>query len=160
MLTRRRFLMRAGSAATLLAGVAVFGPGCGEQGADLDAPPTLHYGGERCAYCTMSIDDARFASAWRTPSGGERHFDDIGCMVNAYRREGPASDSRFWVHDYRTQEWLEVGAAAYLIAPSIKTPMGYGVAAFSTAAEAAAAVPTAKATLAWAELLTAVERKG
>ncbi|TAK75320.1 MAG: twin-arginine translocation signal domain-containing protein [Dehalococcoidia bacterium] len=160
MLTRRRFLKRAGGAAALLAGAAVFGPACGTEGPDRDAPPTLRYGEERCAYCTMSIDDARFAAAWRTPSGGERHFDDIGCMVNAYRREAPASDSRFWVHDYRSQEWQDAGAATYLTSPSFKTPMGYGVAAFASAADAATAVPAAKTMLAWAELLTAVERKG
>ena len=159
MLTRRQFLIRMGGGVAVATGVA-FGVGCGAKDVDPSTPPMIRYGGERCAYCTMSIDDARFASAWRAPAGSERHFDDIGCMVNAYRREGPPADSRFWVHNYSSQDWLDAGAATYLIAPSIKTPMAYGVAAFASASEATAAVPAAKATLAWADVLSTLERKG
>lgn len=159
MLTRRQFLARMGSGVAVAAGVA-FGAGCGGKAVDPSTPPTIRYGGERCAYCTMSIDDARFASAWRAPSGAERHFDDIGCMVNAYRREGPPADSRFWVHNYSSHDWLDAGGATYLIAPSIKSPMAYGAAAFASAAEAMAAVPAAKTTLAWTDLLSTLERKG
>lgn len=159
MLTRRQFLARTGGVAAV-AGMAALGAGCGTKTPDPNAAPVIRYGQERCFYCTMSIDDARFASAWRTPAGAERHFDDIGCMVNAYRREGPPADSRFWVHDYRSQEWLEAGAATYVVAPSIKTPMAYGVAAFTSASEATVAVPVAKATLSWTDILNTVERKG
>lgn len=159
MLTRRQFLARLGGGVAVAAGVA-FGVACGTSGPDPSAPPEIEYGGERCAYCTMSIDDARFASAWLAPSGTEKHFDDIGCMVNSYRRESPSAGSRFWVHHYSSQDWLDARAATYLISPSIKTPMAYGVAAFASASEATAAVPAAKATLAWADLLNAVERKG
>ena len=123
------------------------------------ATPLLRYGQERCAYCTMSIDDPRFASAWRTPDGAERHFDDIGCMVNAYRREGPPANAKYWVHDYRSEAWLDAREATYLVAPAIKTPMAYGVAAFATADAATATVPE-RATLAWADVLSRIERKG
>ncbi len=159
MLTRRRFLVLLGGGVAAAGGVAL-GVGCGSGAVDLDAMPEIQYGGERCAYCTMSIDDARFAAAWRTPAGQERHYDDIGCMVNGYRRGGPASDTRFWVHDYRSQSWLLAGAATYLVSPAIKTPMAYGVAAFASASEATATVPAAKAMLAWADVLSTVERKG
>ena len=159
MLTRRQFLVRMGSGVAVGAGVAL-GAGCGGSDIDPTAPPVIRYGAERCAYCTMSIDDTRFASAWRTPASAERHFDDIGCMVNAYRREGPSADSRFWVHNYSSQEWLDAGVATYLIAPSIKTPMAYGVAAFTSPSEATAVLPAAKTTLVWTDLLSTLERKG
>ncbi len=159
MLTRRRFLGLAGGGAVLVAG-AMSGVGCSTSTADPGTPPVLRYGQERCAYCTMSIDDARFASAWRTPGRTERHFDDIGCMVNAYRRESLPPETRLWVHDYTNEDWLDANEATFVVAPTIKTPMAYGVAAFATAAEAATTVPAAKATLAWTGVLSAVERKG
>lgn len=159
MLTRRRFLGLVGGSAVVVAGTAL-GAGCGSKTTDPSAPPEIRYGQERCAYCTMSIDDARFAAAWRTPGQSERHFDDIGCMVNAHRRESLPTGSRFWVHSYTSQDWLDANQATYVVAQTIKTPMAYGVAAFATAAEASATVPAAKATLAWADVLSAVERKG
>ena len=108
----------------------------------------------------MSIDDARFAAAWRTPGGEERHFDDIGCMVNAYRRERPEEGTQHWVHDYRDEGWLDAGTGAYVIAPTIKTPMAYGVAAFASPTAATATMPAAPAALTWIDVLGALERKG
>ena len=158
-ITRRQFLARiAGGTAVTVA--AALGVGCGPKDSDPSSPPTLRYGEERCSYCTMSIDDPRFASAWRIPSGSERHFDDIGCMVDSYRRDGPAAGTHFWVHHYRTEEWMDASVATYVIAPAIKTPMAYGVAAFASPSEATAGVPSATATLSWAAALSAVERKG
>lgn len=158
MLTRRQFLSLAGSAA--LASGAVLLTGCASGPVDLEADPKVRLGEERCAFCTMSIDDARFAAAWRTPSGAEKHFDDIGCMVDAYRKDGPAEGTRFWVHDYRGAAWLKADSATYVVSSTIRTPMAYGVAAFASAADATAAVPTARATIAWADVLSTVERKG
>lgn len=159
MLTRRRFLGLLGGSAAVAVG-AMVGAGCGQKAPDIDAPPEIRYGQERCTYCTMSIDDARFAAAWRTPARSERHFDDIGCLVNAYRREPPPADSRLWVHHYPSEDWLDANQATYVIAQTIKTPMAYGVAAFATAAEAMAAVPAARATLGWTGILSTIERKG
>lgn len=159
MLTRRQFLALLGGGAVIAGGAAV-GISRLPGGTTAGATPEIKYGQERCAYCTMSIDDPRFAAAWRITTGTERHFDDIGCMVNAYRREGPPEGTRFWVHDYNNQSWMDSGAAAYVISPSIKTPMAYGVAAFASTADATATIPTAKTTLAWADVLSTVERKG
>ncbi|TAJ19298.1 MAG: hypothetical protein EPO65_07105 [Dehalococcoidia bacterium] len=158
MPTRRRFLSLVGTSAIAAAG-GVLIAGCGSKAANPDGPPEIRYGQERCAYCTMSIDDARFASAWRV-ARTERHFDDIGCMVNASRRESLPSEVRFWVHDYTDEAWLDASQATYVIASAIKTPMAYGVAAFATAAKASSTVPAAKTTLTWTDVLSAVEREG
>jgi len=107
----------------------------------------------------MSIDDPRFAAAWRTPDGSERHFDDVGCLVNARRRDDPPAGSRYWVHDYRSESWLDAEAATYVLAPSIKTPMASGLVAFASAADATAAVPASDGPLAWADVLGTLERK-
>jgi copper chaperone NosL len=110
----------------------------------------------------MVIGDARFASAWRTEAGMERHFDDIGCMVNARRRDHPSGNVRFFVHDYASEDWLDATSAVYVVTPAIRTPMAYGVAALArgSAAAAIAAPDMAEATIAWDDLSARLERKG
>lgn len=158
MLSRRRFLTMLGGSAGAV-GVAALGfrllPGSQAEAAF----PVIHLGEESCSFCGMSIGDARFASAWRAPSG-ERHFDDIGCMVNAYRRDHPAGDTRFFVHDYSDGAWLEASHATFAISKSVKTPMAYGV--FATAADeggAPASIPDQAAHLEWSGLLDRLERR-
>jgi copper chaperone NosL len=94
--------------------------------------PIILYGQENCARCRMTISDARFAAAWRDPSGHETHFDDIGCMVLLVIERLPAAGTRFWVHDYLTEAWLDAPAASFVISESIRSPMSYGVAASAT----------------------------
>lgn len=160
MVTRRRLLLLlGGGAAAAAAAVAGFLALPGEEGGV--GPPVIRYGEEVCAYCGMTIGDARFACAWRTASGAARRFDDIGCMVNAARRQDPGSDTRFWVHDYGDEAWLEAPVAHYLIAPAIKTPMAYGLAAFARPEAAQALAGTQRGrTYGWDALLTELERKG
>jgi len=158
MLTRRKFITLVGAggvAAGLVAvGVAAL-PGDDDSG---DRFPVIRYGQERCAFCGMSIDDPRFAAAWRTAEGSERHFDDIGCLVNAYRRDHPESPGAHYVHDLNDESWLEAPTATFVVSPGIKTPMSYGVAAFASAEAAgtAAAQPGAT-TYDWARLLAALK---
>ncbi len=158
MITRRRFLSLAGSSA--ITGGVMLLAGCSSKPVDADATPSVRMGEERCAYCTMLIDDVRFTAAWRTADGIERHFDDIGCMVNGSRRDAPPTGTRYWVHDYRTAAWLRAGEASFVISPAIKTPMTYGVAAFASAVDASGVVPSASPSLTWADVLQTVERKG
>ena len=159
MITRRTFLALLGGGAAVggsALAVRTLLPGVEQVG----AYPSIQYGRESCSYCGMGIGDARFASAWRTSEGKERHFDDIGCMVNALRRDQPGEGTRFFVHDYRDESWLDAPMATYLLSPSIKTPMAYGVAAVANPTVAASLIPqTAASTQPWAQVLMDLERK-
>jgi hypothetical protein len=131
MLTRRRFLALVGAAgatgAAAYAGVQLL-PGDSKPTGD----PVIKYGKDSCARCHMVISDERFAAAWREPSGNEKHFDDIGCMVFLQEERNPGAGTKFWVRDYLADGWLDAGIAAYAISPSISSPMAYGVAATTT----------------------------
>lgn len=135
MVTRRGFLGLLG-AASVTGAVAAVGvkllPGESTPTGD----PVIRYGKENCARCRMTISDARFAAAWREPSGTEVHFDDIGCMVFLQAERNPASATQFWVRDYATEVWLDAPSASYAVSDSIRSPMSYGVAASATAAGA------------------------
>jgi copper chaperone NosL len=123
--------------------------------------PRIRYGAERCARCRMIISDVQFAAAWRGPSGGEQHFDDIGCMVSQARERPPAADSRYWVHDYESEAWLTARDAFYIVSAKINSPMGYGVAASGTrerAEQIAGRLPDARVH-AWAALSATLEQK-
>jgi copper chaperone NosL len=123
--------------------------------------PRISYGAESCSDCGMSIGDERFAAAWRDASGEERHFDDIGCMVSAYNRDGAGEAPRFYVHDYRKLTWLEATAASYVVGNAIKTPMAYGVVAleaYENAQELAENAP-GMAARHWTDVVAGVERK-
>lgn len=122
--------------------------------------PEIRYGQEACSFCGMGIDDARYAAAWRVAKS-ERHFDDIGCMVNAYRRDHPAGDVRLFVHDYHSESWLDAASATFVVSPAIKSPMAYGVFAVADGAGAAtSAGHEGLAYFAWGGLLEHLERRG
>lgn len=132
MATRRQFLAILGAAGAVgaagAAGIRLL-PGESKPTGD----PIIRYGKENCERCRMAISDARFAAAWREPSGREFHFDDIGCMVLLDGDRKPAGGTRYWVHDYATEAWLDASTASYALSDSIRTPMSYGVAASATA---------------------------
>jgi len=67
-------------------------------------------------------------------------FDDIGCAVLWYDNEcanrQSAFDSNAFAHDYHSGEPVSAEKAAYAVCTDLKTPMGYGIAAFKTRATA------------------------
>jgi copper chaperone NosL len=161
MVTRRGFLALMGAAGAAgvaaIAGITLL-PGESKPTGD----PVIHLGRENCARCSMLISDVRFAAAWRDPAGQEKHFDDIGCMVFLEGERHPAAGTRFWVHDYQTESWLDAATAAYVLAEGIKTPMSYGVAAAATieGAQRIAANLTSARTAEWAALPGSLSKRG
>lgn len=159
MVTRRGFLALLGAG-----GVAVMGGGAvvallpGEDG-PTDGPPRITFGGESCARCGMLVGDPRFAAGWRDAKGKEAHFDDIGCMVVHAREAPPASPTRYWVHDYHTEQWIAAETAAFVMDDSIHSPMSYGLAA-AAATDDAKSIAANVQTTSWASLLTNVKARG
>lgn len=160
MATRRRFLVLLAAGGTVAAAAAagiVLLP-ADSNGSGL---PKIRYGQETCVYCGMTIDDERFAAAWRTRDGAEQHFDDIGCMVNQSRKRNPGADARLFVHDYNDSSWLDASTASYVIAASIKTPMAYGLVAVASHESAGSIASRQQGVVyEWSALLTTLEKKG
>ena len=95
-------------------------------------PPDIAYGQDMCDACGMIISEARFASALLLTNGEVRKFDDTGDMF-AYHMDHPDQQVRAWfVHDYRTEEWVRGEKAFYVVSPAVKSPMGRSIAAFAT----------------------------
>ncbi|MCI0520793.1 MAG: nitrous oxide reductase accessory protein NosL [Chloroflexi bacterium] len=99
-------------------------------------PPKILYGQDLCVSCGMVIDQARFAAATLLTDGEYRKFDDIREML-IYHMEQPTEQAVAWfVHDYRSEDWLRGEEAFYVDSGGIATPMGGGIVAFGDQAEA------------------------
>jgi hypothetical protein len=99
-----------------------------------------------------------YAAAYHAEGAAARVFDDIGCLLDAVRRE-PAAPLDVWVQDAAGAGWLDADAAAFVASPRIRTPMSGGVLAYAdaAAAEAAVAVRGGDVIRSWPEL---VARRG
>jgi copper chaperone NosL len=107
--------------------------GC--SGAREDRPPSLRLGEEACDHCRMLINDDRFAAALLTADGETRKFDEIGCLLE-YQAANTAPVRHYWVRCYRSSQWLDAQNALFVHSRQLHTPMGYGLAAVPTFAEA------------------------
>jgi copper chaperone NosL len=119
--------------AFVIACLCAVAAGC--SGATEDRPPTLRLGEEACDHCRMLINDERFAAALLTADGETRKFDEIGCLLD-YQAANTAPVRRYWVRCYRSSQWLDAPHAFFVHSPQLHTPMGCGLAAVSTLAEA------------------------
>lgn len=120
----------------------------------LTGPPEIRPGRDQCAACGMLISEDRCASAWIVRVRGRAEyalFDDIGCMLDHHPAETEVVQ-RF-VRDHSTRAWLVASAAAYLHEPNIRTPMGSGIVAFSSAQEAGREFPGAGAAVTFDQLV-------
>ena len=108
--------------------------GCA-AGASIDEPPEILYGQDECERCRMIISDARYAAAYMTEDGQVRRFDDIGGML-LYHVENEENVHLFWVHDFESEVWVNADEAYFVKSNSLETPMGFGIAASNSRAEA------------------------
>jgi copper chaperone NosL len=106
-------------------------------------PPEIVVDQTACSHCTMLVSEPSYAAAYQVPGAEARAFDDIGCMLQAMRRAGieAGGDVRMWFHDADNRQWIEEGAAVFVVSSEIRTPMGGGIVAYrnGTRAEEAAA---------------------
>ena len=99
-----------------------------------DQPESIVYGQDVCAFCKMGITDPRYAAEIVTRKGRVYKFDSIECMVAA-TLDGtvdPGEVKRYWVKDWKTQEWVDARKAFYLQSSSLRSPMGLNITAFAS----------------------------
>jgi copper chaperone NosL len=110
--------------------------GCGRAPNGEPQPPDILYGQDLCDACGMLIDQPQFAAATVTLDGAAYKFDGVGDMV-AFHAEHPQAQVRAWfVHDYNSDAWLRAETAFFVHSDAIIGPMGHGIAAFASEAEA------------------------
>lgn len=131
---------------TLILMLALLLTACTAQPSE-PVPPKIHYGEDICSDCGMIINEPRFAGAYAVEQEPGRFesfvFDDIGDLLLHMYKNKTLKGVDWWVHDYHSEEWIDAPTAFYVLSNQIKTPMGYGIAAFaeeSAAKEFAAGV--------------------
>jgi copper chaperone NosL len=116
--------------------LAAFAAGCS---AKASGPPEIVVDRTACSHCTMLVSEVAYAAAYEAPGARARVFDDIGCMLEAMRRESlhsGASGLRVWFHDAEDSKWIEEGSAVFVVSSEIRTPMGGGIVAYRDSARA------------------------
>lgn len=115
----------------LLALIAALMTACGSTTSS-NQPPHISYG-QTTSTMGMIIEDPRFAGAIIDSNGKTTLFDDIGDLVAA-AKQNPSSTAHIWVHDYQTKGWINGSTATYVASDDLMTmtPMGSGLAAFSS----------------------------
>ena len=136
----RRSLLRLSVVALCLLRHCLLTDGCDR--AELNGPPDLRVGRDECGECGMIINEDRCSCAFLIEREGVREhvmFDDIGCMLDFEHQsnEGVRIIDGF-VRDHASRAWVPVDTAAFLMADReiLKTPMGSGIVAFGTRADA------------------------
>jgi len=86
---------------------------------------------DACAQCRMAVSQIKFAAQVVEPGGMPFFYDDIGCMfidiATGARKTGYAA----FVADFETSAWIPACDAFYVKSSAVKSPMGYGIAAFA-----------------------------
>ena len=97
-------------------------------------PPEIIVDRTACSHCTMLISERRYAAAYQSPGSDPRIFDDIGCLLQAARKESSTA-RRYWFHDGSDGTWID-GEPVFVVSPEFRTPMGGGILAYRDAAAA------------------------
>jgi len=137
----RRAALRRLAAVTLgaaalptLAGVVA----CADKG-----PRAIAYGRDECAWCRMTVSDARFGAVLLTATGRQEVFDSVECLAAATLALDPSEQPRVMMRSWVT-DWLhpralvQAPSARYLQNAGPGSPMGKGLQAFSSLANAEA----------------------
>ncbi len=128
--------MRSISVSIVLAGIA---PLCGCGGHTESGPPSVRLDDSVCEQCNMIISDERWATA-TIVEGDRGHeaylFDDFNCQVNYEVEHASIKIVTRWCHSFVSRAWISTDRAYFLVAPSLRTPMGSMAAAFGSEPEA------------------------
>lgn len=106
----------------------------------LAAARALRVGVDVCPYCNMTIMDARYAAQMITTTNKVYNYDDVGCLLDHVLGYGgpQATPKELYVADFATSKrkeahFIPANQAHFLLNERIRTPMGVGLLAFSTA---------------------------
>lgn len=92
--------------------------------------------GTHCDECGMTVDPhSKFASEVLDERGRQLFFCDIGDMLYHFRTS-KGSVRAVYVRDFPSGSWIDGGKAWYVQNKKFATPMGWGIAAFSSDDEA------------------------
>ena len=116
----------------LIAAFALLSAACSARAA---GPPEIVVDRTACSHCSMFVSEPIFAAAYQAPGQEPRLFDDIGCMLDAVRRE-TAPPLNIWVQDAAGAGWIDAHQAIFVASADIRTPMSGGVLAYADAAAA------------------------
>ena len=138
-LVTRRTAIRRLAYATL--GAAVVPWLAALEGCDDSVPRPIAYGHDECAWCRMTVSDARYGAIQRTAQGKQQAFDSIECLAEAtLALESGAqarAKERSWVTDYlHPRALVPASVARFLRSDGPGSPMGKGFKAFASIADA------------------------
>jgi len=117
-----------------LVGLLLFAASTTAQAEELKVVP-----GSRCIECGMiCMVDSPFTSAMVDRSGKYSWFCDIGDLFIYQKNGGKGSvQSQKYVRDFKNNGRLKVENAFFVKSKSMKSPMGWGIAAFNSEKDAA-----------------------
>lgn len=110
--------------------------GCGDGG-----PRAIAYGREECAWCRMTVSDARYGAVQLTERGKQQVFDSVECLAEATLALDAGAQARAsarsWVTDsLHPGTLVPASVARYLRSDGPGSPMGKGFRAFASVADA------------------------
>jgi copper chaperone NosL len=100
--------------------------GCGSA----DDLPTVVADRTACSNCKMLVSEVVYATAFRV-DGEDQVFDDLGCMLDKLSSDPTLKPEKMWVRDQLRDEWIPTHQAHYVYSKTLKTPMGFGYAAYA-----------------------------
>lgn len=120
--------IKAGKAgALLLIGLSVSLMSC------MEVKPSIVFGKDDCDYCKMKIMDNHFGSALVTKKGRVYKFDDINCYHGFCNEKTSIEKDQVYIVTYdQPGVMVPLKQAFYMQSQEIRSPMGSGVAAFSS----------------------------
>lgn len=93
--------------------------------------------GDMCSFCRMAISEKQYAAEIVIADESVLKFDDIGCMLRYQKAQGETvKPAAIYVADSETKQWLKADDAYFIRSTSVKTPMGSGIIAYSSAENA------------------------
>ncbi|SHF88717.1 nitrous oxide reductase accessory protein NosL [Ornithinibacillus halophilus] len=92
---------------------------------------------DSCDVCHMGIQDKGASSQIILNDGTPKKFDDIGCMLTYYV-DNQEEVGKVYVHDYHSNDWIDMVDATFIQDSSISSPMSYGIIAFESQEDAEA----------------------
>ena len=104
-------------------------------------PGVIHYDGDSCDHCRMTISDPAFAGQLVTSTGKIYRFDDPACLVSFVTsgRVAPADVHSIWTNDHAHPDArIRAQDAVFVVSDRIRAPMNGKTAAFGSRQDAAA----------------------